>query len=104
MKFADFLQEGYVVSTPPELPPSTQHYTSIVSTSFRDAVGDQHQIQVETVIYNRGGQITSIHPTRVKHNGRLVEYAQFLYAIPDVGNQALHNPDEHIPEWSSWLE
>ena len=104
MKFADFLREGYEPPPLPENPPTTNHRKVLVSTAFCDAGGQHHPIQVEATVYECGDQVTKVKPSRVKHDGRLFEYTQFLYAIPAEGNQALHEPDECLDTWGYWVK
>lgn len=105
MKFTEFLDEGFDPTDHPvtnESPASQRKV--VVSTVFYDAGEQPRDIQVEAQVSHDGTKYTTIQPTRVKFNGKLVKYSQFLQAIPTNHNQALHDPEEHLDVWSSWIE
>ena len=104
MKFTDFLNEGYQPEEPPTVASHARRYTKIVPTTFYDADSLQHKIFVEVEVRVQDEKVLSVSPTRVKYDGRLVKYVQFLQAIPENNNQALHDPNEHLDVWSAWLE
>ena len=104
MKFADFLVNENLPITPPPAEPTISTKTQIISTSFQGADDIEHPIQVETVVTYSDDTVTSIQPIRVKYNDRLVPYDLFLYAIPPTTNQSLFNVNEHLSDWTSWLD
>ena len=104
MRFKTFLTEVY---EPESAAPSVSRAVSttrILSTSFYDGQHQLQPIQVETEVTHDGDRVVKVRPLRVKYNGKLVRYEQFLQAIPNQNNQALFNPDEHIDTWSVWIE
>jgi hypothetical protein len=104
VRFKTFLTEVYEPEPAAQGVSRATMTTQILSTSFYDGQHQLQPIQVEAELTYDGDRVVKVRPLRVKYNGKLVRYEQFLQAIPTQNNQALFNPDEHIDTWSAWIE
>jgi hypothetical protein len=104
MKFTDFLA-GNIPQLHEDAPPSTapNNESTVVQTQYYDANHQPVHIYVKADVTHTGNKVTRIQPSVVKWNGKIVPYDRFLQAIPELNNEALFEPMDHLDAWSAWI-
>jgi hypothetical protein len=103
MKFTEYLSGDLPqVQESTAVKPPTEH-TTVVQTQYYDADHQPATIYVKVNFTQSNGTVGRVQPQVVKWNGKIVPYDRFLQAIPELDNEALFEPADHLDTWSMWI-